>query len=97
LVWPLPGSGNSARGIELVGHGCQRRRRFVGDCAGVVVYVREPRLAPRTARSLGIAYQLALNKFHFDELYGFFIVAPLSALAEYVVSSICISWTAWSI
>jgi len=47
------------------------------------MYVRRPGLAGRCAQSVQEFYQLSLNKFHFDELYYAFIVAPFSSLARF--------------
>jgi NADH-quinone oxidoreductase subunit L len=48
---------------------------------GIVVawwmYVKQPDLPGRLARSAQGLYQLSLNKFHFDELYDTFILGPL--------------------
>ncbi len=46
-----------------------------------LTYVRYPAWPTALARSLQALYQLSLNKFHFDELYGVFVVKPLEALA----------------
>jgi NADH-quinone oxidoreductase subunit L len=45
------------------------------------MYVRNPGLADRWAASLQALYQLSLNKFHLDELYYAFVVAPIAGLA----------------
>jgi NADH-quinone oxidoreductase subunit L len=45
------------------------------------MYVRNPGLADRWAANLQALYQLSLNKFHLDELYYAFIVAPIAGLA----------------
>src|SRR5262249_27171042 len=54
---------------------------------GIVVawwmYRSEPRLAGRLVARVQGLYQLSLNKFHFDELYDFFIVRPLAGFAEF--------------
>jgi NADH-quinone oxidoreductase subunit L len=47
------------------------------------VYLSRPELASRTVARLQGLYQLSLNKFHFDELYDFFIVKPLAGLAAF--------------
>jgi NADH-quinone oxidoreductase subunit L len=43
------------------------------------MYVRQPDLPGRLARSLQGLYQLSLNKFYIDELYETFILNPLAA------------------
>ncbi len=45
------------------------------------MYARNPGLADRWAAKLQALYQLSLNKFHLDELYYAFVVAPLAGLA----------------
>jgi len=45
------------------------------------LYCRNLGVADRWAANLQALYQLSLNKFHLDELYYAFIVAPLSGLA----------------
>jgi len=45
-------------------------------------YRKRPELAPELARRYQGLYQLSFNKFHFDEIYYFFIVRPVLALAE---------------
>jgi proton-translocating NADH-quinone oxidoreductase chain L len=59
------------------------------------MYVRQPGTAERMARSARGLYELSLNKFHVDELYDFFLVRPMNALAaltrvfdQYVVDGI---------
>jgi proton-translocating NADH-quinone oxidoreductase chain L len=44
-----------------------------------LMYVRQPDLPGRLARSAQGLYQLSLNKFHIDELYDTFILKPLAA------------------
>jgi NADH-quinone oxidoreductase subunit L len=55
--------------------------------AGIVIaawmYLRQPGLADRLARSLSGLYQLSLNKFHLDELYSALVVQPLAGLAGF--------------
>jgi NADH-quinone oxidoreductase subunit L len=46
------------------------------------VYVRQPGLAPRLARSAPALYELSSNKFYVDELYDLFIVRPLKWFAD---------------
>jgi NADH-quinone oxidoreductase subunit L len=55
--------------------------------AGIVLawlmYVRQPELPGRLARTAQALYQLSLNKFAFDELYDAFILKPLDGLAVF--------------
>jgi proton-translocating NADH-quinone oxidoreductase chain L len=46
-----------------------------------IMYQRQPSLPGKLAAAWPGAYQLSLNKFHFDELYYAFIVKPLIGLA----------------
>ena len=46
------------------------------------MYRVQPALPGKLASSFPALYQLSLNKFHFDELYYFFIVRPILVLAE---------------
>jgi NADH-quinone oxidoreductase subunit L len=52
-----------------------------GIAAAWLMYVRQPDLPGKLARSAQALYQLSLNKFHWDDLYETFIVKPLTALA----------------
>jgi proton-translocating NADH-quinone oxidoreductase chain L len=45
-------------------------------------YQARPSVPASLAARFPALYQLSLNKFHFDELYYFFIVQPMLALAE---------------
>jgi NADH-quinone oxidoreductase subunit L len=45
------------------------------------MYLVQPGFASRLVQSVSGLYQLSLNKFYLDELYGFFIVRPLIGLA----------------
>jgi NADH-quinone oxidoreductase subunit L len=45
-----------------------------------LMYVKQPDLPGKLATSMRGAYQLSLNKFRFDELYGAFILGPLAVL-----------------
>lgn len=45
------------------------------------VYAKQPGLAGKLADRFQWLYQQSLNKFHFDELYSFFIVKPILLLA----------------
>jgi NADH-quinone oxidoreductase subunit L len=47
------------------------------------LYAARPGLAGRFARGIEGLYQLSLNKFYLDEIYNFFIVQPLSGLAQF--------------
>ncbi len=53
--------------------------------AGVAIaywmYVVNPALPKKLATHMQPLYQLSLNKFYIDEIYGAFIIAPLNALA----------------
>ncbi|HEV8062227.1 MAG TPA: NADH-quinone oxidoreductase subunit L [Gemmataceae bacterium] len=46
------------------------------------MYLVQPALPAQLANRFPALYQLSLNKFHFDELYYFFIVRPLLVIAE---------------
>jgi NADH-quinone oxidoreductase subunit L len=48
-----------------------------------IVYGHRQGSADRIAERVPALYQLSLNKFHFDELYDFFIVKPLEGFAEF--------------
>jgi proton-translocating NADH-quinone oxidoreductase chain L len=48
------------------------------------MYVRQPELPARMARSAQGLYQLSLNKFHIDELYDALILAPLAGLTTFL-------------
>jgi NADH-quinone oxidoreductase subunit L len=54
-----------------------------GIAAAWWIYLRRPGLAGRIARHIQALYQLSLNKFHLDELYGFFVVQPLAGFARF--------------
>jgi NADH-quinone oxidoreductase subunit L len=47
-----------------------------------LMYVRQPGLAGRVAAAVPTLYQLSLNKFYLDDLYGLLIVKPLTLLAS---------------
>jgi NADH-quinone oxidoreductase subunit L len=47
-----------------------------------LMYVKQPELPGKLAASASGLYQLSLNKFYFDDLYGVFLVKPLNALAD---------------
>jgi NADH-quinone oxidoreductase subunit L len=47
------------------------------------IYAREPGLAGRLAAGFGGLYQLSLNKFHFDEVFEFFLVRPVVGFAKF--------------
>ncbi len=49
-----------------------------------LMYVREPELPARIARSAQGMYQLSLNKFHIDELYDALILAPLAGFTTFL-------------
>ena len=44
-------------------------------------YVQSPEIPERLATALDPLYTLSLNKFYFDEIYTWIIVAPLRGLA----------------
>jgi proton-translocating NADH-quinone oxidoreductase chain L len=46
------------------------------------LYVFQPGSAAKLASAIEGLYQLSLNKFYLDELYDFFIVRPMSLLAD---------------
>jgi NADH-quinone oxidoreductase subunit L len=48
-----------------------------------LMYVRQPDLPGKLARSAGILYQLSYNKFYVDELYAALIVAPLQGVNQF--------------
>jgi NADH-quinone oxidoreductase subunit L len=56
---------------------------LAGIGVAYAMYVVQPGLPGRLARGARELYQLSLNKFHFDELYDFFIVQPLAGLARF--------------
>lgn len=47
-----------------------------------LTYVKQPGLAGQLAQRFQWLYQQSLNKFHFDELYGFFVVRPTLLMAQ---------------
>jgi len=47
------------------------------------MYVRQPDLPTRMARTAQGLYQLSLNKFHIDELYESFILKPLAGFTAF--------------
>jgi len=47
------------------------------------MYLRRPSAATVAQRDFPVLYQLSLNRFHFDELYDFFIVQPLRGFARF--------------
>ncbi len=47
-----------------------------------LMYVKRPELSYALTASARFLYELSLNKVHFDELYGIFIVTPLTILAD---------------
>jgi NADH-quinone oxidoreductase subunit L len=47
------------------------------------MYVKQPDLPGRLARSAQGLYQLSLNKFHVDELYDTFILGPLRGVTQF--------------
>jgi NADH-quinone oxidoreductase subunit L len=49
-----------------------------------LMYVRQPDLPGRLARSAQGLYQLSLNKFYIDELYDSFILKPLAGFTTFV-------------
>jgi proton-translocating NADH-quinone oxidoreductase chain L len=55
-----------------------------GIGAAWLMYVRQPDLPAKLARSAQGLYQLSLNKFHIDELYDTFILAPLAGLTTFL-------------
>lgn len=48
------------------------------------MYVRQPDLPARLARSAQGLYQLSVNKFHIDELYDTFILTPLAGFTAFI-------------
>jgi NADH-quinone oxidoreductase subunit L len=48
------------------------------------MYVRQPELPAKLAKSAQKIYQLSLNKFYIDELYDAFILAPLAGLTTFL-------------
>ncbi|MFM7152204.1 MAG: NADH-quinone oxidoreductase subunit L, partial [Gemmataceae bacterium] len=46
------------------------------------MYVRQPELPAKVAKSAQSLYQLSLNKFYIDEIYAAFIVRPAEGLAN---------------
>ncbi len=45
------------------------------------MYYRNPGMASRWAGNVQALYQISLNRFHLDEIYYAFVVAPVSGLA----------------
>jgi NADH-quinone oxidoreductase subunit L len=54
---------------------------FGGAALAWLFYVRLPELPGRVAASIGPLYQLSLNKFYLDEVYGAVFITPLKSLA----------------
>ena len=54
-----------------------------GIGVAVYVYMLQPGLAGWLVERAQGLYQLSLNKFHFDELYDFFVVQPLAGFARF--------------
>lgn len=68
---------------------------LAGIAAAWWMYVRRPGSASRLASDQPRLYQLSLNKFHLDELYYAFVVAPMAGFAvlcriidQYVVDGV---------
>jgi NADH-quinone oxidoreductase subunit L len=57
---------------------------IAGIALAWLMYVRRPELPGKLAASMQGAYQMSLNKFHFDELYGAFILGPLAVVTQFV-------------
>jgi NADH-quinone oxidoreductase subunit L len=55
---------------------------LIGIALAYYMYRVQPAVPVRLAARFPALYQLSLNKFHFDELYFFFIVRPLLIVAE---------------
>jgi NADH-quinone oxidoreductase subunit L len=49
-----------------------------------LMYVKMPDLPGKVAGAMQGAYQMSLNKFHFDELYAAFILGPLAVLTHLI-------------
>jgi NADH-quinone oxidoreductase subunit L len=56
---------------------------IAGIALAYLMYVAQPDLPGKWAKSAQDLYQLSLNKFHIDELYDFFIVQPLAGFAKF--------------
>jgi NADH-quinone oxidoreductase subunit L len=48
-----------------------------------VMYVKQPELPDKVARSAPAAYQLSYNKFHVDELYDALLVKRVEGVADF--------------
>jgi NADH-quinone oxidoreductase subunit L len=55
---------------------------LIGIGLAYFMYRVKPAVPVQLAARFPVLYQLSLNKFHFDELYYFFIVRPLLVVAE---------------
>ncbi len=55
---------------------------LAGIALAWLMYVKRTDLPGKLAASMQGVYQLSLNKFHFDELYGAFILGPLAVLTH---------------
>ena len=55
---------------------------LAGIAVAWLMYVKRTDLPGKLAAAMQGAYQLSLNKFHFDELYGAFILGPLAVLTQ---------------
>jgi NADH-quinone oxidoreductase subunit L len=53
---------------------------LAGIAVAWLMYVKRTDLPGKLAKSMRGAYQMSLNKFHFDELYAAFILGPLAVL-----------------
>jgi NADH-quinone oxidoreductase subunit L len=53
---------------------------LAGIGAAYWMYVRQPELPGQLARSAQGLYQLSLNKFYLDEIYGLILLAPLAVV-----------------
>jgi NADH-quinone oxidoreductase subunit L len=56
---------------------------LVGIGVAWLMYIRQPDLPGRMARSAQGLYQLSLNKFHIDELYDSLILKPLAGFTTF--------------
>jgi NADH-quinone oxidoreductase subunit L len=57
---------------------------MIGLVAAYIFYVRRPDLPGKLAKNQSHLYQFLLNKWYFDELYGFLFVRPAMAIGRFL-------------
>jgi NADH-quinone oxidoreductase subunit L len=80
-VWFLQG-GHEVEGSKVMVMGLSVTIGLIGIGAAYYMYRVNTAVPARLAARFPALYQLSLNKFHFDELYYFFLVRPLLIVAE---------------